>query len=186
MNAPPSIDHAAASLDLDRHLHERTAVIVDIDALADVPRTALLGADPALLSTGGPTPATVPAPLLRLLLRARSVAIPCAVVAPRLDDAFVEQLTALRVPNLWSAAVYGHGRLREGTNPYRAAAELLGQPIEHCLVISPDPAPAAVTNSGALRTLVSRAGNLAPAGDAAGRLTRGHRLLTPDTKVPVR
>ncbi len=163
MNALPSANATVASRDLDRHLRDRTAVIVDVDALADVPRTALLGADPVLLSTGDPGPSTVPAPLLRLLLRARSVAIPCAVVAPRLGSAFVERLTALRVPNLWSAAVYGPGQLRQGTNPYRAAAELLGQSIERCLVVSADPAPAEVTASGARGLLVSRAGALTPA-----------------------
>ncbi|MEU6233030.1 hypothetical protein [Kitasatospora sp. NPDC047058] len=163
--------------DLDRQLRDRTAVIVDIGALADLPRTALLGADPVLLSVGDRVSPTAPAPLLRLLLRARSVAVPCAVVAPRLGSDLVDQLTALRVANLWSAAVYGRRRQQEGTNPYRAAAEALGLSIERCLVVGADPMPDVVAVCGARRILVSRGGVLRSAAATARALLDKERDL---------
>ncbi|MGW3183193.1 hypothetical protein ACWDD9_28355 [Kitasatospora sp. NPDC001119] len=73
-----------AARDLDRRLINRTGVLIDANALVQLPADRLSGADPFLLATGAPVSATTPAPLLRLLMRAGSMAVPCALVTETL------------------------------------------------------------------------------------------------------
>ncbi|WP_405361796.1 hypothetical protein OG535_28760 [Kitasatospora sp. NBC_00085] len=178
MNTPPDLRAAGtvASRDLDGHLRNRAAVLVDLTSLTDLPRTALSGGDPALLVSGAPGQLTTPAPLLRLLLRARSIAMPCALIAPSLGDDLTRQLAHLRVAHLWSAAVCSTEHTANGTNPYRAAADLLDQPIGRCLVVTTAPSPNDAVTSGARTTLVSTGGSLAPAAPAE-HLTDAERQL---------
>ncbi|MFD8703641.1 hypothetical protein ACFV1W_13580 [Kitasatospora sp. NPDC059648] len=164
----PPADGLAAR-DLDRHLINRAGVLVDAEALAELPVTRLSGAAPVLLAAGAPVSATIPAPLVRLLMRAGSMAIPCALVTERLGLGVTGMLTTQRVPNVWSASVSASESRERGLNPYRAAARALGRPVENCLVITTDEAARDAQAGGARRVLLSRAGALSTvAGDVTG------------------
>ncbi|MER7668144.1 hypothetical protein ABTY61_06720 [Kitasatospora sp. NPDC096128] len=158
----PPADGLAAR-DLDRHLINRAGVLVDAAALAELPVTRLSGAAPVLLAAGAPVPATVPAPLVRLLMRAGSMAIPCALVTERLGLDVAGMLTTQRVPNVWSASVSAGESREQGLNPYRAAARALGLPVGNCLVITTEAVAHEAQAGGARRALLSRAGALSVA-----------------------
>ncbi|MFG2918314.1 hypothetical protein ACGF0D_36190 [Kitasatospora sp. NPDC048298] len=158
--------------DLDRHLINRSGVLVDASALAQLPATRLSGADPRLLAMGAPAPATKPAPLLRLLMRAGSLTIPCALVVQRLGCQVTDMLIAQRVPNVWSASVSAVEHRELGTNPYRAAALALGQPVETCLVIATGQTMHEARASSARRVLLSHSGALKVAAKNSNGLSR--------------
>ncbi|MEU3562805.1 hypothetical protein [Kitasatospora sp. NPDC006786] len=149
-----------AARDLDRHLINRAGVIVDANALVQLPADRLSGADPFLLATGAPVPATTPAPLLRLLMRAGSMAVPCALVAERLGRHVSTMLAAQRVTNVWSGAVSAAEHRDQGTNPYRAAARALRLPVKGCLIIATDLSLREARASSARRVLISSSGTL--------------------------
>ncbi|MFJ9947699.1 hypothetical protein [Kitasatospora sp. NPDC091207] len=66
MSTPPlPVGDTLASRDLDRHLRDRCAIVVDTAVLADLPRTGLSGGDPVLLSTGRPGPRRSPDEICR-------------------------------------------------------------------------------------------------------------------------
>lgn len=104
--------------------------------------------------------ATVPAPLLRLLMRAGSMAIPCALITERLGRHVTAMLAAQRVTNVWSAAVGALEHREQGTNPYVAAARALGLPVESCLAVATSPTLREARASRARRVLVSHTGSL--------------------------
>ncbi|MDH6709197.1 hypothetical protein P3T27_005943 [Kitasatospora sp. MAA19] len=85
MSTPPPPTDGLDARDLDRHLINRAGILVDATTLDELPVTRLSGASPILLATGSPVPVGVPAPLLRLLMRTSSIAVPCALVADRPD-----------------------------------------------------------------------------------------------------
>ncbi|MEU3574158.1 hypothetical protein AB0E96_37990 [Kitasatospora sp. NPDC036755] len=164
-----------AARDLDRHLINRAGVIVDANALVQLPADRLAGADPFLLATGAPVPATTPAPLLRLLMRAGSMAVPCALVTERLGRHVSAMLAAQRVTNVWSASVSAAEHREQGTNPYRAAAGALGLPVERCLIIATDPTLYEAQASSARRVLTSDSGTLHLAAKSTDKLSQlGH------------
>ncbi|MFJ9841768.1 hypothetical protein ACIRYZ_15105 [Kitasatospora sp. NPDC101155] len=172
----PPADGLAAR-DLDRHLINRAGILVDANTLAELPVTRLSGAAPMLLAAGAPIPATVPAPLLRLLMRAGSMAIPCALVTERLGLDVTGMLTTQRVPNVWSASVSAGESREQGLNSYRAAARALSLPVESCLVIATDAALHEAQAAGARRALLSRTGALSVAArDVAGLSEREYSV----------
>ncbi|GAA2971963.1 hypothetical protein GCM10010519_03870 [Streptomyces lactacystinicus] len=164
-----------AARDLDRHLINRAGVIVDANALVQLPADRLSGADPFVLATGAPVSATVPAPLLRLLMRAGSMAVPCALVAERLGRHVSTMLAAQRVTNVWSASVSAAEHREEGTNPYRAAAGALRLPVETCLVVATDPTLHEARTSSARRVLTSGSGTLRLAAESTDKLSQFER-----------
>ncbi|MBV6695679.1 hypothetical protein KV557_00890 [Kitasatospora aureofaciens] len=173
---PPAAD-GLATRDLDRHLLNRAGILVDAATLADLPQDHLSGAAPILLAAGAPSPTTVPAPLLRLLMRAGSMAVPCALVTERLGLNLTGMLTTLRVPNVWTHAVSATEHREQGTNPYRAAALALRLPVQSCLIVTTDPASPEAKASGARRLLLSRAGTLSlSTGAATGLSHREHAV----------
>ncbi|MFC9331315.1 hypothetical protein [Kitasatospora sp. NPDC057015] len=133
--------------------------MVDFDALAGVPRTGLSAAATALLATGVVSAPADPTPLVRLLHRARSRAIPCLLIAPMLGENLVERLGALRLPHLFSAAVSATESLADGINPFRQAALHLDISSHHCLAIAPGGAKGPADTSGA-KLLISRSGSI--------------------------
>ncbi|MFJ6620052.1 LuxR C-terminal-related transcriptional regulator [Kitasatospora sp. NPDC091335] len=149
-----------ATRDLDRHLIGRSGVIVDAGALVQLPAGRRCGADPFLLASGAPVSATVPAPLVRLLMRAGSMAVPCALVTERLGRHVSDMLTAQRVPPVWSASVGAAEHRDRGTNPYRAAARALRLPVEGCLVIAAELTLREARASSARRVLLAEFGSL--------------------------
>ncbi|MFJ3217276.1 hypothetical protein ACIPLC_15305 [Kitasatospora sp. NPDC086801] len=152
-----------AARDLDRHLINHAGVLVDAAALAQLPATRLSGADPFLLATGAPVSAAVPAPLLRLLMRAGSMAVPCALVTEQLGRHVTAMLAAQRIPNVWSASVSAAEYREQGTNPYRAAARALRLPVGSCLIIATDLWLREARASRARRVLISSSGSLSVA-----------------------
>ncbi|MFF2545075.1 hypothetical protein ACFVUY_21225 [Kitasatospora sp. NPDC058063] len=164
-----------AARDLDRHLINRAGVIVDANALVQLPSDRLSGAEPFLLATGAPVSATVPAPLLRLLMRAGSIAVPCALVTERLGRHVSTMLAAKRVTNVWSASVSAAEHRDQGTNPYRAAAGALGLPVETCLIIATDPTLHEARTSSAGRLLTSGSGTLRLAAKSTDKLSQFER-----------
>ncbi|MFE4514703.1 hypothetical protein ACFRMQ_11005 [Kitasatospora sp. NPDC056783] len=161
-----------AARDLDRHLINRAGVLVDANALVQLPASRLSGANPFLLATGAPVSATTPAPLLRLLMRAGSMAIPCALVTERLGRHVSTMLAAQRVTNVWSASVSAAEHRDQGTNPYRAAAGALGLPVETCLVIATDPTLYEAQVSSARRVLTSVSGTLRLTAKSTDKLSK--------------
>ncbi|MFD0404712.1 hypothetical protein [Kitasatospora sp. NPDC127116] len=158
--------------DMDRHLINRKGVLVDASALVQLPATRLSGADPRLLAMGTPVPATDPAPLLRLLMRAGSMAIPCALVVQRLGFHVTDMLVAQRVTNVWSASVGALEHREQGANPFGAAALALGLPVEACLVITTGLTLQEARASKCRRILVSRSGSLKVAAKNSNGLSR--------------
>ncbi|MFJ7275498.1 hypothetical protein [Kitasatospora sp. NPDC098663] len=177
MSTPPPSTDGLAARDLDRHLINRAGILVDSRTLDDLPVTRLSGASPVLLATGTPVPTGVPAPLLRLLMRAGSMAVPCALVAERLGLQLTGMLITQRVPNVWSASVSTAEQRERGANPYRAAAHALGLSVDSCLVITTNPAPPEAGASGARRVLLSRTGVLSRSATAVTGLNEYEHAL---------
>ncbi|MFF3006699.1 hypothetical protein ACFVTF_28300 [Kitasatospora sp. NPDC057940] len=161
-----------AARDLDRHLINREGLLVDAAALAQLPATRLSGADPLLLAMGAPVPAAVPAPLLRLLMRAGSMAVPCSLVTEQLGPHVTAMLAAQRVTNVWSASVSAAEHREQGTNPYRAAARALRLPVGNCLIIATDLSLREARASRARRVLISTSGSLSVASKTTDGLSQ--------------
>ncbi|MEV0536773.1 helix-turn-helix transcriptional regulator [Kitasatospora sp. NPDC050463] len=162
---------STSSRELDRILRDRDAVLVQFAALDDLPRTA-----PELLSAGLARTPTAPAALLRLLYRARSLPIPCVLVAPVLDQDLECRLTALRVPGLWSAAVSAVEHLTAGTNPFRAAATQVNVDTTRCLAVAHPAAIGSAAASGA-SVVISSSGSIERRAVADRALTELERAV---------
>ncbi|MFJ2864963.1 hypothetical protein [Kitasatospora sp. NPDC087314] len=158
--------------DLDRHLITREGLLVDASALIQLPASRLSGADPVILAAGAPGPATVPAPLLRLLMRAGSMAIPCALIAERLGRHVTAMLASQRVTNVWTTSVSAAEHREQGANPYVAAARALGLSAESCLAVATDPTLREARASRVRRVLVSHTGSLRVAAKNTDGLSR--------------